>query len=89
MTTARQFIAELQSERRSGKVSSETEQHRKYEFRNLVQGATYAALSAAVGPEIDRLECEAATLRKLRAGLFGASGLDARARTPPNDDLFG
>jgi hypothetical protein len=71
MTAAGQFIAELQRERRSGKVSSETELHRKHVFRKLGWVAPVATLAAAVGEEINRLEREAATLRKLSADLFG------------------
>jgi hypothetical protein len=70
MTRAVQFIAELQKERRSGNVSSETEQHLKHEFRKLGREATDAVLATAIGTEIDRLEREAATLRKLRSALL-------------------
>ena len=66
MSTAGQFIAELQRERRSGNVSSETEQHLKHEFRKLGRDASEPTLAAAIGAEIDRLSREAATLRKLR-----------------------
>jgi hypothetical protein len=70
MTTAAQFIAELQKERRSGNVSSETEQHLKHEFRSLGPNAMDAAFADAIGLEVDRLEREAATLRRLRTELF-------------------
>ena len=73
MSAAGQFIAELQRERRSGKVSSETEQHLKHEFRKLGWDASAAVLAAAVAEEIDRLDRESATLRRLRADLFGAA----------------
>jgi hypothetical protein len=73
MSTARQFIAELQRERRNGNVSSETEQHLKHEFRTLGRDASDPALAAAVGVEIDRLRREAETLRKLRTVLFGVA----------------
>ena len=56
MTAAGQFIAELHQERRRVKVSSETELHLKH---------------VAVGEEIDRLDREAATLRKLCAAMVG------------------
>ena len=56
MSTAGQFIAELQRERRSGNVSSETEQHLKHEFRTLGRDASDSTLAAAVGVEIDRLK---------------------------------
>lgn len=71
MTAAAEFIAQLQSKRRGGNVSSETEQHLKHEFRKLGRDASDLILSAAVGSEIDRLEREAATLRKLRETIFG------------------
>ena len=71
MTAAGQFIAELQRERRSGKVSSETELHLKHVFRTLGWEASTPTLAAAVGEEIDRLEREVATLRRLRAEVLG------------------
>jgi hypothetical protein len=71
MTAAGQFIAELHRELRSGKVSSETELHLKHVFRKLGWDAPGSTLAAAVGEEIDRLEREAAALRKLCADLFG------------------
>jgi hypothetical protein len=71
MTTAGDFIADLQRERRTGNVSGETEQHLKHEFRRLGWDASDATLATAIDSEIDRPEREAATLRKLRAGLFG------------------
>ncbi len=71
MTAAGQFIAELHRERQSGKVSSETELHLKHVFRKLGWDTPGSTLALAVGEEIDRLEREAATLRKLRADLFG------------------
>ena len=52
---------------------SETEQHLKHEFRKLGWDASDPALAAAIGAEIDRLSREAATLRKLRAALFGVA----------------
>jgi hypothetical protein len=63
MTTAGQFIADLQKERRIGNVSGETEQHIKHEFRTLGWDASDVTLAIAVDSEIDRLEREAATLR--------------------------
>jgi hypothetical protein len=72
MSIAGQFITELQRERRSGNVSSETEQHLKHEFRKLGWDASDSTLVAAIGVEIDRLTREAATLRKLRDNLFGS-----------------
>jgi hypothetical protein len=73
MTAAAEFIAQLQSERRGGKVSGETEQHLKHEFRKLGRDASDPMLSAAIGSEIDRLEREAATLRSLRSAVFGVA----------------
>jgi hypothetical protein len=70
LTVAGQFIADLQKERRLGNVSSETELYLKHEFRKLGWDAPDTTLAAAIGSEIDRLEREAATLRKLRASLF-------------------
>jgi hypothetical protein len=72
MTAAGQFIAELQRERRSGNVSSETDLHLKHEFRRLGWDAPSSMLAAAVREEIERLDREAATLRKLSADLLGA-----------------
>jgi hypothetical protein len=72
MTAAAEFIAQLQSERRGGNVSGETEQHLKHEFRNLGRDASDLILSA-VESEIDRLEREAATLRSLRRAVFGVA----------------
>jgi hypothetical protein len=72
MTTAADFIAQLQSERRAGNVSGETDQHLKHEFRKLGRDASDLMLSAAITAEIARLEREAATLRNLRDTLLGA-----------------
>ena len=44
-----------------------------HEFRKLSRDASDLILSAAVGSEINRLEREAATLRKLRETLFGVA----------------
>jgi len=71
MTIAANFIAGLQAEQKMGNVSSETEQHLKHEFRKLGRDASIAMLAAAVNAEIDRLERQAATLRRLCAGLSG------------------
>jgi hypothetical protein len=73
MTAAAEFIAQLQSERRGGNVSGETEQHLKHEFRKLGRDASDLMLSAAIGSEIDRLEREAATLRSLLRAVFGVA----------------
>jgi hypothetical protein len=71
MTTASRFISALQQEQRRGNVSPETEQHLKQEFRKLGWGASDTVLTAAVEAEIDRLDIQAATLRRLRGGLLG------------------
>jgi hypothetical protein len=71
MTAAGQFIAELQRERRSGHVSSETDLHLKHVFRRLGWDTAASTLAAAVEEEIDRLDREAATLRRLRAEVLG------------------
>jgi len=66
-----QFLAELGQERRNGTISPDTEQRVKLAFRTLGRDAPDAALAAAVGAEIDRLERDATVLRKLRSELFG------------------
>jgi hypothetical protein len=71
MTVAGDFITSLQGEQKKGNVSSETEQHLKHEFRKLGRDASHTALAAAVGAEINRLERQAATLRRLRETLLG------------------
>ena len=71
MTIAGNFIADLQAEQKIGNVSYETEQHLKHEFRKLGRDASGTMLAAAVDAEINRLERQAATLRRLRAGLVG------------------
>jgi hypothetical protein len=68
---AGQFIDDLQRERRCGHVSLETEQHPKHEFRKLGRDASGSRLAAAIRDEIDRLDREVATLRKLYAARFG------------------
>jgi hypothetical protein len=70
MSTAGQFIVELQQEQRRGNVSSETEQHLKHEFRGLGADASASTLAVAVDEEIGRLDRQAATLRRLRAALL-------------------
>jgi hypothetical protein len=67
MSAARQFVADLQAERRIGTISSETEQHLKHEVRKLGRDAAVPTMAAAVEAEIGRLETQAATLRRLRA----------------------
>jgi hypothetical protein len=71
MTIAGKFITDLQREQKIGNVSSETEQHLKHEFRGLGRNASGPMLAAAVEAEIDRLERQAATLRRLCTGLLG------------------
>jgi hypothetical protein len=71
MTMAGNFIAALQREQMIGNVSSETEQHLKHEFRKLGgSNASDTMLTTAVDAEIDRLERQAATLRRLRGALL-------------------
>lgn len=70
MTIAGDFITALQAEQIIGNVASETEQHLKHEFRKLGRDASGPSLTAAVGAEIERLERQAATLRRLRAALL-------------------
>jgi hypothetical protein len=70
MTIAGDFITALQTEQIIGNVSSETEQHLKHEFRRLGRVASGASLALAVGAEIERLERQAATLRRLRETLL-------------------
>lgn len=65
MTVAWNFITALQQEQRIGNVSSETEQHLKHEFRKLGKDASNTMLAVAVTAEIERLERQAATLRRL------------------------
>ena len=72
MTTAGQFITALQTEQKIGNVSAETEQHLNHEFRMLGKDAPNTILAAAVEAEINRLERQAATLRRLRGGLLTA-----------------
>jgi hypothetical protein len=70
MSTASRFISALQQEQRGGKVSAETEQHLKHEFRKLGWDASGSVLAAAVQAEIDRLGRQATTLHNLRESLL-------------------
>ena len=71
MSLAGPFVTALQRELRIGNVSSETEQHLKHEFRKLGgPTASQAILAEAVDAEIERLEHQAATLRRLRGELM-------------------
>jgi hypothetical protein len=70
MTIVGNFISNLQSEQSIGNVSSETEQHLKHEFRMLGRDASKSMLASAVEAEIDRLERQASTLRRLREALL-------------------
>ena len=70
MTIAGQFITVLQQEQRIGNVSSETEQHLKHEFRKLGRDAAGETLATAVEAEINRLERQTATLRRLRGAML-------------------
>jgi hypothetical protein len=71
MTIAGNFITALQEQQRIGNVSSETEQHLKYEFRTLGRDASGPTLAEAVEAEINRLARQADTLRRLRECLLG------------------
>ena len=74
MTIVGQFITALQQEQRIGNASSETEQNLKHEFRKLGGAdATNSVLTAAVDAEIDRLDRQATTLRRLRESLLGVA----------------
>jgi hypothetical protein len=73
MSTAGQFISDLQREQKIGKVSSETEQHLKHEFRKLGSKASQGVLAVAVEAEINRLERQAAKLRRMRESLLGVA----------------
>jgi hypothetical protein len=71
MTIAGNFITALQQEQRIDNVSAETEQHLKHEFRKLGGSDAFPdMLTAAVDAEIDRLEHQAAALRRLRESLL-------------------
>ena len=70
MSTANQFISDLQREQKLGNVSSETEQHLKHEFRKLGRDASPTMMTEAVEGEIDRLDRQATTLRRLRETLL-------------------
>jgi hypothetical protein len=71
MTMAGNFIAALQREQMIGNVSSETEQHLKHAFGRLRgSNASRTVLAAAVEAEINRLERQAATLRRLQESIL-------------------
>jgi hypothetical protein len=71
MTPAGRFIAELQRKRRNGNVCSETEQRLRHAFRTFGGDAPESTFTTAIASEIDRVEGEVATLRKMRSDLFG------------------
>ncbi len=73
MTTAGTLTAALGAERRKGNLSAETEQHLRHELRRAGWQSDDSALVEPISLEIERLEREAATLRKLRAEIFGAA----------------
>ena len=73
MTIAGQFIRDLQAECQIGNVAYDTEQHLKHEFRHLGPDASAVALAAAVEAEIDRLQRQMATLRRLREVLLSVA----------------
>jgi hypothetical protein len=70
MAIAGNFITDLQREQKIRNVSHDTEQHLKHEFRKLGRDASGPSLAAAVEAEIDGLERQATTLRRLCAGLL-------------------
>jgi hypothetical protein len=70
MSTASRFVSALQQEQRRGNVSAETELHLRHEFRGLGRDASNTLLASAVETEIERLERQAATLRRLREALL-------------------
>ena len=73
MNIAEQFIAALQQEQKSGYVSYESEQHLKHEFRKLGRDASGPTLAKAVEAEIEKLERQEATLRRLREALLSVA----------------
>jgi hypothetical protein len=70
MAAAKKFIADLEMERSAGNASAETEQHLRHEFRRHGWRDTGPTLAAAVEAEIERLDLQAATLRRLREGIL-------------------
>ena len=70
MAAARKFIADLEMERSAGDASAETEQRLRHEFRRHGWRGTGPTLAAAVNAEIERLERQTATLRRLREGIL-------------------
>ncbi len=72
-TTAGALTAALQAERQRGNLSAETEHHLRHELRRAGWRSEDAVLIEPLSREIERLEREAATLRKLRAGIFGVA----------------
>jgi hypothetical protein len=73
VTTAGTLTAALGAERRKGNLSAETEQHLRHEVRRCGWQSGDSALVEPVSQEIERLEREAATLRRLRMEIFGAA----------------
>jgi hypothetical protein len=70
-TTAGALTFALRAERQNGNLSAETEAHLRHELRRRGWESDDASLVEPITQEIDRLEREAATLRKLRATMFG------------------
>jgi hypothetical protein len=70
-TTAGALTFALRSERQNGNLSAETETHLRHELRRRGWQSDDALLAEPLSQEIARLEREAATLRKLRATMFG------------------
>jgi hypothetical protein len=70
-TTAGALTFALRTERQNGNLSAETEAHLRHEMRRRGWQSDEARLVEPITQEIDRLEREAATLRKLREAMFG------------------
>ena len=61
----------MKAEIPKGTVSRETEHHLRYELHSVGWHAADEALVEPINREIERLERQAATLRKLRDAVFG------------------
>jgi hypothetical protein len=70
-TTAGALTFALRAERQKGNLSAETEAHLRHELRRRGWHSDEARMVEPITLEIERLEREAATLRKLRATMFG------------------
>ena len=72
-TTAGALTFALRTERQKGNLSAETEAHLRHELRRRGWQSDDARLLEPISQEIARLEREAATLRRLRATMFGVA----------------